>query len=240
MNLCVIPARGASKRIPRKNIREFCGKPMIAWSIEAAQRSRCFEQILVSTDDLEVAEVARSWGAIVPFMRPPELADDFAGTTPVVAHAVQWFLDQSTEPEAVCCLYATAPFVQSADLSQGLDLLRQTSSDRFVFTATTYASPIQRALKINPRTGHAQMWQPENFSKRSQDLEEAYHDAGQFYWGRPSAWLTSGNLFDGSQALVLPRWRVQDIDTEDDLLRAELMHKALPQCHPTDSKEILA
>jgi pseudaminic acid cytidylyltransferase len=227
MNLCVIPARGGSKRIPRKNIREFCGKPMIAWSIEAAQASQCFDHIIVSTDDAEIADVARQWGAGVPFMRPEELADDFAGTTPVVAHAVQWFLDQNTEPEAVCCLYATAPFVQSADLRQGLDLLRKNPSDRFVFTATTYASPIQRALKINPRSGQVKMWQPENFSKRSQDLEEAYHDAGQFYWGMPPAWLKAGNLFEGSQALPLPRWRVQDIDTEDDWARAELMHKAL-------------
>jgi pseudaminic acid cytidylyltransferase len=227
MNLCVIPARGGSKRIPRKNIREFCGKPMIAWSIEAAQASHCFDHIIVSTDDAEIADVARHWGAEVPFMRPVELADDIAGTTPVVAHAVQWFMDQNIKPEAVCCLYATAPFVQSADLNQGLGLLRQTPSDRFVFTATTYASPIQRALKINPRTGQVQMWQPENFSKRSQDLEEAYHDAGQFYWGISSAWLTAGNLFEGSQAIPLPRWRVQDIDTEDDWVRAELMHKAL-------------
>jgi len=239
MNLCVIPARGGSKRIPRKNIREFCGKPMIAWPIEAAQASQCFDHIIVSTDDAKIADVARQWGAEVPFMRPVELADDFAGTTPVVAHAVQWFIDQNTEPEAVCCLYATAPFVQSADLSQGLNLLRQTPSDRFVFTATTYASPIQRALKINPRTGQVQMWQPENFSKRSQDLEEAYHDAGQFYWGIQSAWLTAGNLFEGSQALVLPRWRVQDIDTEDDWVRAELMYKAFLSHGTICSQEIL-
>jgi pseudaminic acid cytidylyltransferase len=227
MNLCVIPARGGSKRIPRKNIRQFSGKPMIAWSIEAAQASQCFDHIIVSTDDAEIADVARQWGAEVPFLRPVELADDFTGTTPIVAHAVKWFIDQNTEPEAVCGLYATAPFVQSADLSQGLDLLSQTPSDRFVFTATTYASPIQRALKINPRTGQVHMCQPENFGKRSQDLEELYHDAGQFYWGMPSAWLNAGNLFQGSRVLPLPRWRVQDIDTEDDWIRAELMHKAI-------------
>jgi N-acylneuraminate cytidylyltransferase len=236
----VIPARGGSKRIPRKNIRDFCGKPMIAWSIEGAHLSGCFEQILVSTDDPGIAEVARSWGASVPFMRPAQLADDFAGTTPVVAHAVQWLLDQNISPDAVCCLYATAPFVQPADLSQGLDLLGKIPADRFVFTATTYASPIQRALKINPMTGRAQMWQPENFSKRSQDLEEACHDAGQFYWGKSSAWLTANNLFEGSQPLVLPRWRVQDIDTEDDWMRAELMHKTLPQLHSIYSKEVSA
>lgn len=223
MKLCVIPARGGSKRIPRKNIREFCGKPMIAWSIGAAHESGCFDQIIVSTDDAEIAEVSRQWGAEVPFNRPVELANDFAGTTPVVAHAVQWHQDLGQEISAVCCLYATAPFVQPADIKGGLDLLEQAGWDRFVFTATCYASPIQRALRIDPGTGEAHMHQPESFFKRSQDLEPAYHDAGQFYWGRPQAWLNSENLFESSKPLVLPSWRVHDIDTQDDWIRAELL-----------------
>jgi pseudaminic acid cytidylyltransferase len=227
MNLCVIPARGGSKRIPRKNIRDFCGKPMIAWSIEAAQTSSCFDHIIVSTDDDEIAGVARQLSAEVPFMRPAELADDFAGTTPVIAHAVSWYQDRGKDIRAVCCLYATAPFVQPSDIRQGLEMLIQASEDQFVFTATTYASPIQRALRLDPGSGQARMWQPDQFSKRSQDLEPAYHDAGQFYWGRSQAWLQSGNLLDGSDPLLLPRWRVQDIDTESDWMRAQLMHKAL-------------
>jgi pseudaminic acid cytidylyltransferase len=227
MNLCVIPARGGSKRIPRKNIRDFCGMPMIAWSIQAAQQAACFEQILVSTDDPEIADVARRFGASVPFFRPAELADDFAGTSPVVAHAVQWLLDRGHTLASVCCLYATAPFVEPGDLRKGLDLLLEMPQDRFVFSATPYASPIQRALSINAVSGLAQMRQPENFGKRSQDLEPAYHDAAQFYWGRPAAWLATVNLFEESHLLLLPRWRVQDIDTEDDWMRAELMHKAL-------------
>lgn len=229
MNLCVIPARGGSKRIPRKNIREFCGKPMIAWSIEAAQTSHCFDQIIVSTDDEEIAEVARQWGAELPFMRPASLADDFAGTTPVVAHAVQWYQDQGQAFEALCCLYATAPFTTPNDIRQGLAMLATASADRFVFTATAYASPIQRALRIDLDSGDARMWQPEAFSKRSQDLEPAYHDAGQFYWGRPQAWMHSANLFEGSKPLLLPRWQVQDIDTEDDWTQAELMRRAFVQ-----------
>lgn len=229
MNLCVIPARGGSKRIPRKNIREFCGKPMIAWSIEAAQASGCFDQIIVSTDDAEIADLARQWGADVPFLRPAKLADDFAGTTPVVAHAVRWYLEHGQEFTAVCCLYATAPFVEPADIRQGLDLLAQVAADRFVFTAAAYASPIQRALRLDPASGEAQMWQPDQFSRRSQDLEPAYHDAGQFYWGRPQAWLQSGALFEGSKPLLLPRWRVQDIDREDDWTQAELMRRVLAQ-----------
>ena len=240
MNLCVIPARGGSKRIPHKNIREFCGKPMIAWSIEAAQRSECFDQILVSTDDTEIAEVARGWGASAPFTRPAALADDFASTSAVVAHAVRWVLDQDVAPEGVCCLYATAPFVQSEDLKKALDILPQTPIDRFVFTATSYEYPIQRALRIKSDSGQAQMWHPEHFNKRSQDLEEAFHDAGQFYWGRPSAWLTAGNLFEGSRVLLLPRWRVQDIDSQDDWTRAELMHMALSNHDCIYSTEILA
>jgi pseudaminic acid cytidylyltransferase len=226
MNLCVIPARGGSKRIPRKNIREFGGKPIIAWSIEAAQNSGCFDLIIVSTDDAEIAEVAQQWGADVPFLRPAELADDSAGTTPVVAHTVQWHQHLGKELTAVCCLYATAPFVEPFDIRQGLELLSQVAADRFVFTATVYASPIQRALRLDPGTGEAHMWQPEQFSKRSQDLEPAYHDAGQFYWGRPKAWLRARNLFESSMPLLLPRWRVQDIDTPDDWIRAELLFEA--------------
>ena len=227
MKLCVIPARGGSKRIPRKNIREFCGKPMIAWSIEAAQVSGCFDQIIVSTDDEEIADLALKWGAEVPFMRPAKLADDFAGTTAVVAHAVKWHQDHGQQLSAACCLYATAPFVEPDDIKTGLDSLAEVTPDRFVFMATDYPSPIQRALRIDLASGVARMWQPEQFSKRSQDLEPAYHDAGQFYWGRPQAWLNSQNLFEGSKPLLLPRWRVQDIDTDDDWTRAEFMCRAL-------------
>ena len=183
MMLCVIPARGGSKRIPRKNIREFCGKPMLAWSIGAAKASGCFNQIIVSTDDKEIAGVAQQWGADVPFMRPRELADDFAGTMPVIAHALQWYLDQGEELAAVCCLYATAPFVDPGEIKRGLNLLDNVPDNRFVFTATEYSSPIQRALRIDPASGDVHMWQPEHFTQRSQDLETAYHDAGQVLLG---------------------------------------------------------
>lgn len=229
MKLCVIPARGGSKRIPRKNVRDFCGKPMLAWSIGAAQASGCFDQIIVSTDDVEIAEVARHWNADVPFNRPLELAGDFAGTTPVVAHALRWFLDSGQEVEAVCCLYATAPFVQPSDIKSGMALLKRAASDRFVFTATEYAAPIQRALRLDTASGETYMLHPDTFSKRSQDLEPAFHDAGQFYWGHVKSWLHAKNLFEGSKALILPRWRVQDIDTQEDWIKAELMFRALMQ-----------
>lgn len=222
MKLCVIPARGGSKRIPRKNIRNFRGKPMLAWSIQAAQRSECFDHIIISTDDQEIAECARSYGATIPFFRPLELADDYTPTAAVIAHAVKWYESEGVALDAVCCLYATAPMVDAKDLRKGLEMLEGGACDQFVFTATTYASPIQRAIRIDQQSGLAHMWQPESFDQRSQDLEPAYHDAGQFYWGRPEGWLSQANLFEGSQALILPRWRVQDIDNEEDWTMAEL------------------
>ena len=194
MNIAVIPARGGSKRIPRKNIKEFFGKPMIAWSIEAAKESKLFDHIIVSTDDAEIAEVARQWGAEVPFMRPAELADDYAGTTEVIAHATQWALDQGFDVDAVCCIYATAPFVQVKDLKRGLEALNS-GGWAYSFTVTDYASPIFRSFK-QTAAGGIEMFFPEHFSTRSQDLPTALHDAGQFYWGRPSAWLKGKRIFD--------------------------------------------
>jgi N-acylneuraminate cytidylyltransferase len=228
MRLAVIPARGGSKRIPRKNIKEFCGKPMIAWSIEAAIRSGCFDQVVVSTDDAEIADVARQYGASVPFMRPAELSDDYTGTLPVIRHAIEWFNGQGQTVEQVCCLYATAPFVRVEDIQRGLQILEETGSD-YAFSVTSYAFPIQRAIRLTEQ-GRVEMFSPEHFNTRSQDLEEAYHDAGQFYWGRASAWLQGKMIFSPDSApVLLPRHRVQDIDTPDDWLRAEWMCKAMQQ-----------
>jgi len=226
MKLAVIPARGGSKRIPRKNIKPFCGKPMIAWSIEAARSSGCFDRIVVSTDDLEIADVARNHGADVPFMRPEELSDDYTGTIPVIAHAIQWHQLHDVSPEEVCCIYATAPFVTAADLQHGLQRLNDSGAD-YAFSVTSYAFPIQRAVRIDAN-GRVEMFYPEHFNTRSQDLEEAFHDAGQFYWGRASAWLAGKPIFSSAAApVVLPRHRVQDIDTAEDWTRAESMFKAL-------------
>ena len=226
MKLAVIPARGGSKRIPRKNIKLFCGKPMIAWSIEAAQQSGCFDQIVVSTDDAEIAEVARQCGAQVPFMRPATLSDEHTGTTAVIAHAIDWLKMQGKTPEQVCCLYATAPFVSFDDLRRGLAVVLDTGSD-YAFSVTSYAFPIQRAIRIN-EASRVEMFNPAHFNTRSQDLEEAYHDAGQFYWGRASAWQANKVIFGPDSAPVtLPRHRVQDIDTPEDWLRAEWLFKAM-------------
>jgi pseudaminic acid cytidylyltransferase len=221
MNVCIIPARGGSKRIPRKNILDFCGKPIIAWSIEAAQKSECFDEILVSTDDSEIMEVSRALGATCPFQRPADLADDFTGTAQVIAHAVQFIVDLGRSLDAVCCLYATAPFVLPLEIRQALNLLSKVPEDGFVFTATPYLHPIQRSLKLNLATGKAQMLYPEYLNSRSQDLEKAFCDAGQFYWGRPQAWLTNYNIFEGSHAFVIPRARAIDINSPEDWEFAE-------------------
>lgn len=225
MKLAVIPARGGSKRIPRKNIKPFCGKPMIAWPIEAARASGCFNRIVVSTDDEEIAEVARNCGAETPFLRPAELSDDHTGTIPVIAHAIAWQQARGESPSEVCCIYATAPFVRAEDLRSGLDVLARTACD-YAFSVTSYAFPIQRAVRITGQ-GRIEMFHPEHFNTRSQDLEEAFHDAGQFYWGRAAAWLAHKPIFSIDAApVILPRHRVQDIDTPEDWERAEWLFKA--------------
>lgn len=226
MRLAVIPARGGSKRIPRKNIKPFCGKPMIAWSIEATRLSGCFDRIIVTTDDDEIARVARDHGAEVPFMRPAALSDDHTGTIPVVAHAIEWMNQHASPVELVCCIYATAPFVQAEDLRRGFNVLQQSGAD-YAFSITSYAFPIQRAIRITADQ-RVEMFNPEHVITRSQDLEEAFHDAGQFYWGRATAWLAAKPMFSHDAApVLLPRHRVQDIDTAEDWSRAEVMFEIL-------------
>lgn len=226
MRVAIIPARGGSKRIPRKNIRQFCGKPMIAWPIGAALESGIFDRVIVSTDDPEIASIAESAGAEAPFVRPPEFSDDHAGTSAVVAHAIDWLQQRGDAPDTVCCIYATAPFMAAADLRRGLDLLREEGA-AFVFPVTTYAFPIQRAIRLTPN-GRLEMFYPEQYATRSQDLEDAYHDAGQFYWGRADAWCSGAPVFGSySVPLVIPRFRVQDIDIPEDWDRAELMFSAV-------------
>jgi len=195
MTIAIIPARGGSKRIPRKNIRPFCGQPMIRYAIQAAQAAGCFEHIVVSTDDAEIAAVARHCGAETPFLRDPTLADDHTGTTAVVVDAIRRLDDLGIQADTYCCIYATVPLIRARDL--------QAASTPF--------------------------W-PENMGKRSQDLTPAYQDAGQFYWGRREAWLGGRGVFDGNGlAQVLPRYRVVDIDTEEDWQLAELLYRVLHQ-----------
>jgi pseudaminic acid cytidylyltransferase len=222
MRLAVIPARGGSKRIPRKNIKEFCGKPMIAWSIEVAKKSGLFERIIVSTDDAEIADLAERWGAEAPFIRPAELSNDFVGTTEVISHATRWAQDQDWLPDAVCCIYATAPFIRQDDIERGLKALHSGPWD-YAFSATEFASTIFRSFR-QMETGGVEMLFPEHFTTRSQDLPMALHDAGQFYWGRSEAWLSGARIFEKhSIPVLIPSWRIQDIDTGEDWQRAEIL-----------------
>lgn len=226
MNICIIPARGGSKRIPRKNIRDFCGKPIIAYSIEAAIESGCFDRVIVSTDDTEIADVATSYGAEVPFVRSVELSNDYAGTPPVVKHAIEWLQQQDQPPSLVCCVYATAPFITAESILAGLEKISTADCD-FAFSVTSFPFPIQRAIGINEQ-GRVAMFQPEHYGSRSQDLEPSYHDAGQFYWGRSEAWLEEKPAFTpASIPILIPRYLAQDIDTMEDWLQAEAMYKSL-------------
>jgi pseudaminic acid cytidylyltransferase len=227
LSVAVIPARGGSKRIPRKNVRPLLGVPLLVRTLRVVQECGVFDRVVVSTDDDEVAALAREAGAEVPFRRPAALSDDHTGTRPVIQHAIgQLERDRGSPLGLVCCVYATAVFTTAADLVKARDLLVETAAS-FVFTATTFPAPIQRALRRLP-DGSCEMFEPEHRLTRSQDLEEAYHDAGQFYWGTRDAWLGDEPTFGRSSRLfVLPRWRVQDIDSEEDWQRAELMLRAV-------------
>ena len=226
MNIAVIPARGGSKRIPWKNIRHFCGKPIIAYSIEVAQKTGLFRHVIVSTDSEKIADTAKNYGAEVPFVRPTNLSDDFTGTGEVTLHALNWVQEHLGAVEYVCCLYATAPFVQPHYLAEGLFILQKEDAESS-FSVTTFPYPIFRALKINER-GRSEMFWPEYKNKRSQDFPEAYHDAGQFYWAKTDCYLKNKRfLSDDAIPIVIPRYLVQDIDTFEDWKTAELMFLAL-------------
>jgi pseudaminic acid cytidylyltransferase len=226
MKIAIIPARGGSKRIPRKNVKPFAGLPMIAHSLRAAAESGLFDHILVSSEDDEILTVGQVYGG-EPLRRPPELADDHTATIPVIRHAINWAEAQGWTLDAVCCIYATAPFVRAADLREGWHLLQQPSMD-FAFAATTFPYPVFRGLL---REGQGvRMIFPEHFPTRSQDLPEALHDAGQFYWGSVRAWKEEERLFTERAApVMLPRHRAQDIDTAEDWQRAELLWRLLTE-----------
>ena len=221
--MAIIPARGGSKRIPRKNLKPFDGMPMIVRSIRTALDSGLFDQVVVSTDDEEIANVARAHGADVPFLRPAQLADDFTGTAAVIVHALQ----QLPAFDYACCVYATAPLLQARYLREGLELLEQHADKSFAFSVTGFGFPVQRALTLDGQGALTALY-PQFRDTRSQDLPEAFQDAGQFYWGRREAWLRGEVLYSpASLPVILPRHLVQDIDTAEDWTRAEYLYAAL-------------
>ena len=223
MNAAIIPARGGSKRIPRKNIKDFCGKPMIAYAIEAAKQSGLFEHVIVSTDDEEIAEIAQKCGAEAPFSRPPELADDHTPTVPVIAHAIKACQSMGWEVEHACCIYPCVPFIQVDDIKATFSLLINGRAD-YCFPVTEFPSAIQRGLRLLD-DGRMQPFYPQFEMTRTQDLEHAYYDAGQFYWGKSNAWLANRKLHSGGLGFPIPHLRVVDIDTPDDWCRAEILYK---------------
>ena len=225
MNIAVIPARGGSKRIPRKNIKDFGGQPMIAYASTAAQQSALFERIVVSTDDEEIAAIAKALGAEIPFVRPAELANDYTATVPVIAHAIEACREMGWHVSNVCCIYPGVPFIEVADLQGAFKHLKESSAD-YCFPVTEFPSAIQRALKRN-RDGVMQPFYPEFELTRTQDLEPAYYDAGQFYWGSQEAWLNNSRIHSSGVGYVIPSWRVVDIDTPEDWDRAEQMAIAI-------------
>jgi len=223
--VAIIPARGGSKRIPRKNIKDFYGKPLIAYSIEVALASELFEKVIVSTDDEEIATIAKAYGAEVPFLRPKELSDDFTGTQDVINHTVEYLKNNNELYDYVCTIYATAPLLQKEYLIEGLEKLKSSTAVN-AFSVTSMPFPIQRTFKLN-NNGRCEMFTPEYYMTRSQDLEEAYQDAGQFYWKRLERDSKEIMFGEDSIPIILPRHLVQDIDTLEDWQRAEVMYKVI-------------
>jgi len=224
--IAIIPARGGSKRILNKNIKSFAGKPIISYSIKVAQDCDLFDRIIVSTDSEKIAEVAKTCGAEVPFIRPAELADDFTATVPVLLHALNWLNEHDSATNYFCCIYATAPFVQPEHIIEGFNLLKKRNAAT-AFSVTTFPYPIFRALKIGV-DDYVEMFWPEHENSRSNDLPKAYHDAGQFYWGNTKRFLTEKKLFSSNSVpVILSRYLVQDIDTPEDWETAEKMYSVL-------------
>lgn len=225
MILCVIPARGGSKRVPRKNVRPFLGRPMIGWAIAAAKAAGVFDRLLVSTDDDEIAAVAEAEGAEAPFRRPAALADDHTGTREVIAHAVAEAEQLWGPAEAACCLYATAALVDPATLAGGLARLRA-GGCRYVFPVVPFPAPVERGLRRAP-DGGLTMIDPAAYATRSQDLAPAWRDAGQFYWAAPGTWAEAAPIFEGAAGLETPPWRAVDVDTPEDWRMAEIIAAGL-------------
>lgn len=225
MNLAIIPARGGSKRIPRKNIKPFAGKPIIAYAIQAAKECKLFDRILVSTEDKEIAAIAKGFGTEVPFLRPSSLADDYAGTNEVVAHAIQAWGVMNQKIDMVCCIYPGTPFLKPNDIKDALHLLKNTPTAQYSFPVAEFPSTIQRALR-RKNSGLLESFYPEYEQMRTQDLEQAFYDAGQFYWGHRLSWLSNPKIHNSGVGLIIPKWRAVDLDTPQDWERAERMFEA--------------
>lgn len=224
--IAIITARGGSKRIPRKNIKPFCGKPIIVYSIEAAFQSMLFDEVMVSTDDEEIARIARMAGAKVPFMRSSGSAGDYASTDDVLMEVLGEYRKQGKEFDFFCCLYPTAPFVTADKLCAARKLLEKADS---VMPVVAFSFPPQRCMVLNAEGELSMKW-PEYAKARSQDLEPYYHDCGQFYFCRTAPFLEYGTTdLPHMLPMILSEMEVQDIDNQDDWEIAELKYKLLSE-----------
>lgn len=225
VNIAIIPARGGSKRVPGKNIKDFCGRPMISYAINKALESCLFDHVIVSTDDERIAAIARQQGASTPFIRPLSLSDDHTATVPVIAHGIRECRNLGWEIDKVCCIYPTAPFLQTEDLKHSLKYLGD-STDNYCFPITQFPFAMQRALQIS-NSGEVNPLYPTYENVRTQDLELIYFDAGQFYWGAAEVWLKNLKIHTNGLGYRIPSWRVVDIDTTEDWHRAESMYRGM-------------
>lgn len=225
MKIAVIPARGGSKRIPRKNIKVFNNKPMILWALNTAKESGIFDHIIVSSDDKEIIEISKEFGAEVPFIRPKEISDDITPTVPVISHALKECINLGWSVEYACCIYPCVPFLKSSDLVNSFEILKNQEAE-FVYPVVEYAHPIQRAMR-KLSSGQMQFLDASNEMTRTQDLEKTYHDAGQFYWGKKDAWINEKKMHSDGVGMPIENWRVVDIDNHDDWKRAEILYKLI-------------
>lgn len=229
MRLAIIPARGGSKRIPRKNIRLFSGRPMLDYAVSIARDSGLFDEIVVSSEDNEVLELAEACGAR-PSVRPMQLADDFTPTVPVIAHCIEQFTRSFGTPEVVCCIYPCVPLLLAQDISSALELLLEGPED-YCFPVVAFPAAVQRSLRLDQHHRLSPIF-PEHSLIRTQDIEVAYYDAGQFYWGRTEAWLAQKPIHTNARGLPIPSWRMVDFDTLEDWQRGEVLFQLVKSLPP--------
>ena len=224
MNIAIITARSGSKRIPKKNIKKFCGKPIIYWAIKAVKKSKIFDKIIVSTDSKKIAKIVKKYNIDVPFIRPKKFSGDYVGTNKVMVHAIKWLIKNNCKPNYVCCIYPTAAFIRPTDILKGYRIIKK-NKNSFVFSGSSFVSSVTRSFYRNSKR-KLKMLFSKDYYKRSQDLKEIYFDAGQFYWGSKNSWLTFNSLLNNSSDIVyIPKWRAIDIDTKEDWKKAEKFAK---------------
>jgi len=224
MNLLIIPARGGSKRIPKKNIKDFKGKPIIEWAINESKKLKNFDRFIVSTDDEEIAKISSDAGFEIPFLRPKNLSGDYTNTRDVIIHAINFFNKNNIQFKNVCCLYPTSPLLDSNDISKALEILNNSKKDSYIFSAIKYSHPIQRAFFID-KNGFSKMVFSKNTEKRTQDLESAYHDAGQFYIASTTTWINNDKILETGIPYILSKNKGIDIDTFEDWELAESIYE---------------